>query len=163
MTTEELCGLARSGTKNTNGCGGEVLKRTVYVSVRRLHLSTFASDTTSQLNVLGHDGDSLGVDGAQVGVLEQTDEVRLAGLLESHDGGALETQIGLEVLSDFSHETLEGQLSDEELGALLVATDLTESDCAGPVTVGLLNTTGGGSRLAGGFGGQLFTRSLASG
>ena len=34
----------------------------------------------------------------------------------------------LEVLSDLTNETLEGELADEELGRLLVATDLTESD-----------------------------------
>ena len=37
-----------------------------------------------------HDGDPLGVDGAQVGVLEEADEVGLAGLLQGHHGGALE-------------------------------------------------------------------------
>jgi hypothetical protein len=34
------------------------------------------------LNVLGHDGHTLGVDGAQVGVLEEADQVSLAGLLK---------------------------------------------------------------------------------
>ena len=48
---------------------------------RPRHLSTLSADTAGQLNVLGHDGDTLGVDGAQVGVLEQTNQVRLAGLL----------------------------------------------------------------------------------
>ena len=38
-----------------------------------------------QLDVLGHDGDTLGVDGAQVGVLEQADQVGFRGLLESQD------------------------------------------------------------------------------
>jgi len=61
------------------------------------------------LDVLGHDGDSLGVDGAQVGVLEETDQVSLAGLLQSHDSRALEAQIRLEVLDDFTHQTLKGQ------------------------------------------------------
>ena len=41
------------------------------------------------------DGDTLGVDGAQVGVLEERDEVRLSSFLESHDGGRLEAQIRL--------------------------------------------------------------------
>ena len=41
-------------------------------------LSTLTADTTSELDVLGHDGDTLGVDGAQVGVLKQADEVSLA-------------------------------------------------------------------------------------
>ena len=43
--------------------------------------STLTTDTTRQLNILGHDGDALGVDGTQVGVLEKTDEVSLGGLL----------------------------------------------------------------------------------
>ena len=48
-------------------------------------LSPLATDAPGQLDVLGHDGDPLGVDGAQVGVLKQTDEVSLASLLQSHD------------------------------------------------------------------------------
>lgn len=49
------------------------------------------------------DGDTLGVDGAQVGVLKERDEVRLDGLLEGTDGGALEAEIGLEVLSNLTN------------------------------------------------------------
>ena len=126
-------------------------------------LSTFATDTAGQLDVLGHDGDTLGVDGAQVGVLKETDEVGLAGFLEGHDGGALETQVSLEVLGDLTDQALEGQLADEELGGLLVSPDLTESDGAGPVSVGLLHTAGGGCRLPRSLGGQLLARSLSSG
>ena len=63
-------------------------------------LSALATDTAGQLDVLGHDGHPLGVDGAQVGVLEETHQVGLAGLLQSHDGRALEPQVGLEVLGD---------------------------------------------------------------
>lgn len=50
---------------------------------------------------LGLDRDALGVDGGQVGVLEERDEVGLGSLLEGHDGGRLEPQVGLEVLGDF--------------------------------------------------------------
>ena len=63
------------------------------------------------------------MDGAEVGVLEQADEVRLGGLLERHDGGALEAEVGLEVLGDLTDEALEGELADEELGGLLVAAE----------------------------------------
>ena len=45
------------------------------------YLSTLSTDTASQLDVLGHDGHTLGVDGAQVGVLKQADQVGLASLL----------------------------------------------------------------------------------
>ena len=103
------------------------------------------------------------MDCAQVGVLKQTNKVSLAGLLQSHDGRALEAQIGLEVLGDLTDQTLEGQLADQKLSALLVPTDLTESHGSGPVAMGLLHSSSGRGALAGSLGGQLFARSLSSG
>ena len=44
-------------------------------------LSSFSSDSSGELNVLWHDCDSLGVDGAQVCVFEKSDEVRFGGFL----------------------------------------------------------------------------------
>jgi len=107
------------------------------------------------------------MDGAQVGVLKERDKVSLNGLLESADGGGLEAQVGLEVLGDLTNETLEGKLADQELGRLLVATDLTESDGTRLIPVGLLDTTrlSDGDVLAGVLGselGKLLTRSLAT-
>ena len=46
-------------------------------------LSTLSTDTAGKLDVLGHDGDTLGMDGTQVGVLKEADEVSLTGLLIS--------------------------------------------------------------------------------
>lgn len=128
-----------------------------------MNLSTLATDTSGQLDVLRHDGHTLSMDGAEVGVLEESDQVSLAGLLQSHDGRALEAQISLEVLSDLTYKTLEWQLADEKLGGLLVTTDLTESNCSGPVTMGLLHASSGRGALASGLGGQLFAWSLAPG
>jgi len=108
------------------------------------------------------DGDTLGVDGAKVGVFEERDEVSLNGLLESTDGRALEAEVRLEVLSDLTNKTLERQLADEELGRLLVATDLTESDGTRLVSVRLLDTTGRWRRLASCLGGELLTWGLAT-
>ena len=82
------------------------------------------------------------MDGAEVGVLKEGDEVSLNGLLKSADGGGLEAKIRLEVLGDLTNKTLERQLADEKLGRLLVATDLTESDGTRLVAVRLLDTTG---------------------
>ncbi len=126
-------------------------------------LSALSTDAAGQLDVFGHDGDSLGVDGAQVGVLKQTDQISLAGLLQGHDSGALEAQIRLEVLSDFSHQTLEGQLADQQLGGFLIATDLSQSHGAGPVAMRLLDAAGGRSALTGGFGSELLPRGFAAG
>ena len=126
-------------------------------------LGTFTSDSAGELDVLWHNGDTLGVDCAQVGVLEKTDQVSLACLLKSQHGGALETQISLEVLCDFTYKTLERQFPDEELGALLVPSDFTESDGSGPVSVWFLNTTSGWSTLTCGLSSQLFSWGLATG
>ncbi|XP_041330191.1 uncharacterized protein LOC121357181 [Pyrgilauda ruficollis] len=54
-----------------------------------------------------------------VGVLEEPHQVGLAGLLQRHDGRALEAQVGLEVLRDLAHQALEGQLADQQLRGLL--------------------------------------------
>lgn len=125
-------------------------------------LGSFSADTASQLDILRHDGHPLGVDGAQVGILEETYEIGFAGLLEGHDCRALEPQVGLEVLGDLPHQPLEREFPDEQLGTLLVPPDFSQSDCTGPIPVRLLNTPGGRSTLPGGFGGQLLPRSFAS-
>ena len=127
-----------------------------------IHLCSLSADSAGQLNVLGHDGDALGVDGAQVGVFKETDEVSLASFLKSHHSRALETQIGLEILSDFSHKTLEGQLADQQLGGFLVTTDLTKSDCTRPVTMRLLHSTSGRRALTSGLCRELFAWSFST-
>ena len=126
-------------------------------------LCSLATDSSCQLNVLWHDGDTLGVDGAQVGVFEEADEVGFGGFLEGRDGGRLEPEVSLEVLGNLTDETLEWELTDEELGRLLVSTNLTESDGSRTVSVWLLDSAGGWRRLSGSLGGELLSRGLASG
>jgi len=125
-------------------------------------LRAFTTETTSELNILGLDGDTLVVDGAQVGILKEGDEVSLDGLLKSTDGGRLETQVGLEFLSNLTNETLEWELADEELSRLLVTTDLTESDGSWLVSVWLLDTTGRWGLLTGSLGSKLLSWGLAT-
>ena len=94
---------------------------------RGTNLSALATDAAGQLDVLGHDCHALGVDGSQVGVLEQAHQVGLSSLLQGQHGAALEAQVGLEVLGDLTHQALEGQLADQQLSALLVLANLTQS------------------------------------
>jgi hypothetical protein len=68
------------------------------------------------------------MDGSQVSVFKETNEVGLAGFLECSDGGGLESQVSLEILGNLTNETLEGELSDQELSRFLVTTDFTKSD-----------------------------------
>jgi hypothetical protein len=126
-------------------------------------LRALAADPAGQLDVLGEDGDAFGVDGAEVGVLEETYQVRLTGLLEGHDGRGLEAEFGLEVRGDLADEALEGELTEEELGRLLVASDFAESDGAGPISVGFLHSSGDRGALAGGLGGEGLAGGLATG
>ena len=125
-------------------------------------LGPLATDAASQLDILGHDGHPLGVDGAQVGVLKQSHQVGFAGLLQSGYSRTLEAEVSLEVLGDLTNQTLEGQLADQELSGLLVATDLTESHGTRLVAVRLLHTPSGRGALACSLGSQLLTRSLSS-
>ena len=126
-------------------------------------LSALATDAAGQLDVLGHDRHALGVDRAQVGVLEEADEVRLGRLLEGDDGGRLEAEVRLEVLRDLADEALERELADQQLGRLLVPADLTESDGARAVAVGLLDAAGRRGGLARGLGRELLAGRLAPG
>lgn len=103
------------------------------------------------------------MDGAQVGVFEETDEVSLASLLKSHHGRSLEAKIRLEILSDFTDKTLEGKLADEKLGALLVTPDLAESNSPRAITMRLLDSSGCRSRLASCLGGELLSWGLPPG
>lgn len=67
------------------------------------NLVALTAKAAGKLDVLGLNGDTLGVDSAQVGILEEGDEVRLDGLLEGTDGGGLEAKVALEVLGDLTN------------------------------------------------------------
>ena len=105
------------------------------------------TDSAGELHVLWHDGDSLGVDGAEVGVFEETDQVGLGGFLEGEDSGALESEVVLVLSGNFTNESLEWELADEELGTLLESSDFTEGNGTWSESMGLLDTTGGGGLL----------------
>ena len=79
-------------------------------------LRTLSANTTGKLDVLRHDSHTLGVDSAKVGILEKTNKVGLGSLLEGKDSRSLETKITLEILGDLPDQTLEGELTDQEIG-----------------------------------------------
>ena len=53
----------------------------------RQKLRSFTTKAAGELDVLALDGNTLRVDGAQVGIFEERDEISLNGLLQSTDGG----------------------------------------------------------------------------
>lgn len=70
--------------------------------------------TTSQRPALGRNPSD-----RRRAVLTKGDQVGLASLLQRSDSGRLESKVSLEVLSDLSNETLEGELPDQEFGGFL--------------------------------------------
>lgn len=86
-----------------------------------------------------HETKLTGMNRAQVCVLEKRHQICFSGLLQAQDGGGLEAEIVLKVLGDLSHEALEGEFADEEVGGLLVAADLAQGHSAGAVSVRLLH------------------------
>ena len=75
-----------------------------------------STDSFGELKVLGHDSHSLGMDSAEVGVLKQRNQIGLSSFLESKNCLALEPDFLLELGGDFSHQSLEGELSDQQVG-----------------------------------------------
>lgn len=64
------------------------------------NLSTFTPDPPSQLNIFRHNGNTLGMDGTKIGVLEQTNKVSFSCFLQCQNSVALETQISLQQRKD---------------------------------------------------------------
>ncbi|KAL8140193.1 hypothetical protein V2J09_006214 [Rumex salicifolius] len=93
--------------------------------------SPLAPNPPSKLNIFRHNRDSLSMNSTKIGVLKQTNKVSLSGLLKRSYSGALESEIGLEILGDLTHQPLEWELSDEKLSALLVLPDLSQRHLAG--------------------------------
>ena len=102
------------------------------------------------------------MDGADVGVIEQSYQISLGCLLESHDSRSLEPEVGLVVLRDLPNQPLEGKLADEKFGRLLVSPDLPESHSPGPEAARLLNTASGRCKLPRSFGSEKLPGRLPS-
>ena len=91
---------------------------------------SLASDSSGQDEVLLHDGHSVGMDSAQVGVLEETNQVCFSCFLDSKQSLGLESDVRVNGFTDGSHESLEWSFLDEHVGGLLVSLDLSEGDCS---------------------------------
>ena len=63
--------------------GGVEITPFVFEGTLFNYLSSFTTNAAGKLNVLWHDGHTLGVDGCQVGVLKQANQVSLSCLLKS--------------------------------------------------------------------------------
>ena len=78
----------------------------------RERLGALTTDAAGEQDVLGHDGDALGVDGAEVGVLEEADEVSLAS-----QGGEGEDDMGAALVGFGVHRAGRARTSDASWSA----------------------------------------------
>lgn len=121
-----------------------VLKRHYITQSRYISSSrSLSSDSSGELDILWHDGDSLGVDGSKVGVFEKSNNVGLSSFLEGKDSWWLESQVSLEIISNFSNKSLEWELSNEEFSWFLESSDFSKWDGSWSESVGSLDSTWG--------------------
>lgn len=114
-----------------------------------------SSDSSGQDNILRHDGDSVSMDGTEIGVLEESNKVWLGGFLEGQNGWGLESHVGLAFRGELSNKSLEWEFSDQKVSRLLELSDLSDSNGTWSESVWLLDSASLSNRLLGG--------SLASG
>ena len=119
------------------------VKKSIFFSLDVVSV-VVSSDSEGKLHVLFSKGGPLGVDAAEVGVLEEGDEVSLSGLLESGDGLGLNSHVGVHLLNDLSDDSYEGSSGEKEINALLVSLDFSEDDGTGlESSLSLLSVLGG--------------------
>jgi len=111
-------------------------------------LYSFPADPAGQLNVLWQDRHALGVDGAEVRVLKESDEVRLGRLLQRPDGSTRKPNFRIKVLRDLAHKALEGQFAEKKAGGFLVLSNLLKRGRAGPVATPFGRKGGRESRVS---------------
>ena len=76
------------------------------ITMKVLVIRRASANSPSQPHVLGEDCNALGVDGAQQRVFEKLNNKSLRCFLECQQGLCLKTDIALEILAEFSHQTL---------------------------------------------------------
>jgi len=108
-----------------------------------------ASNASGKVHILLLNGDALGMDGAKVGVLEETNDVGLGSLLEGLEGNGLEAEGVVHVHGDASDKSLEGSSWEEHIGSFLVSLDLSKGNSSWLVSKLSLffHATGGRGRL----------------
>lgn len=87
------------------------------------------------------------MDGAEVGILEETSEVALSSLLKGEEGGRLEAELSVNTVADGSDEALEGSLGEHEGSGLLVSLNLSDGNGSGSESSLCFHATFGGGGL----------------
>lgn len=100
--------------------------------------SLMSSDAAGQLNVLHLDSHASGMDGTQVGVLEQVCEISLRRFLQRLESPGLKPQLGTprprDFQSEFSNKSTERELWDQQIRRSLILSNIFECLFTWPVS-----------------------------
>ena len=101
------------------------------VSVVVFFFILLAPNTSCELNISNHDGDSFGVNGCQIGIFEQMDEIIFSGFLKGHQGLACPAKFlagtSEMVLGHLSHESGKRQFPQQQISRPLITLHHTKS------------------------------------
>merc|ERR1712156_1380941 len=107
------------------------------------YLSSFSSDSSCQLDISWHNGYSFCMNGAQVGILHETNKIGFRCFLKCHDSTGLKSQISFVILSNLTNQTLERQLSQQQFSGLLVSSDFSQGYSSWSISMGFLYSSSG--------------------
>ena len=89
---------------------------------------SITSDSSSEVHILLHDGNSVGVDGTKVGILENSDQVGLGTLLESLECVRGKSEVAVNTGGNRLDESHEWSSWDHVGHGFLVLLDLSEGN-----------------------------------
>jgi hypothetical protein len=104
----------------------------------RRRLGILRSEALCQLYVFRHDRDAARMDGTEVGVLEEVDDVALGCLLHGEDGAGLEAEALIAPHGDLADQALEREFSEQHVMPFLILVNFAEGDGAGAEFMRLL-------------------------
>ena len=135
-TLSSKCALrgsgGRAGCPLVFFCSDETKQKTVNQTIKKRQWEIVRETYNKRITLTREDGDTLGVNGTEVGIFEQLDEVGLGCLLKRGEGVGLEADTrsnDAKFISDLTDETLEGGTTEEKFRRLLVPPDLTKGNC----------------------------------
>ena len=112
-------------------------------------LKPIPPNATGKGHVLGHDGNTLRMNCALVGVLEKTDQKCFWCLLKGTYSRGLEANVRLKATRDLPDQSREGQFANQEVRWLLESSNLTERDDSWSKAMRFLNSARTGAGFAG--------------
>ena len=88
-------------------------------------VESLSSDSSGEVHILLHDGNSGSVNCAEVSIFEETSEVALSSFLKGDKSLGLEAELSIDTVADSTDESLEGSSQEHERSGLLVSLDLS--------------------------------------